>query len=309
MSLPVDSKTFIHTDVPLKSYSTFKIGGVARYFAEPATREELFQVLDFQRIEHLPLLVIGRGSNLLVSDHGFRGLALSLRSFEPAAYSVENGIFLHVSGGMSLFRVALLSQECSLGGAEFLCHIPGTVGGAVVMNAGFGRPNQGYHEIKDILHSFTVIDLNSGVLKTFRREDILFEYRKTHLPNDSLVVEAIFKLNPKPKTEVEAEIKANFAYRNLVQDLRFPSAGSTFKNQKTTSLTSGQMLDRAGMKGMREGGAMVSERHANFFLNVNHATAQDVLSLISTAQKRVFEQFGIQLEPEVRYVGEPVMSS
>lgn len=305
MNLPVDSKTFIHTDVPLKSYSTFKIGGSARYFAEPVTREELFQVLDFQRLEHLPLLVIGRGSNLLVSDRGFQGLALSLRSFESTAYSVESKSFLRVSGGMSLFRVALLSQECSLGGAEFLCHIPGTVGGAVAMNAGFGRPGQGYHEIKDILDSFTVVDLNSGVLKTFRREEVLFEYRNTHLPIDSLVVEAVFKLYPKPKSEVEADIKANFAYRNLVQDLRFPSAGSTFKNPKESSLTSGQMLDRAGMKGMRAGGAMVSERHANFFLNVDHATAQDVLSLISIAQKRVFETFGVQLEPEVRYVGDP----
>ena len=304
MSLPVDLKTSIHTDVPLKSYSTFKIGGQARYFAEPTTREELFQVLDFQRTERLPLLVIGRGSNLLVSDRGFNGLALSLRGFEPASYSVENSRFLRVSGGVSLFRVAFLSQECALGGAEFLCHIPGTVGGAVVMNAGFGRPGHGYHEMKDILDSFTILDLNSGNLKTLRREDILFEYRNTHLPAGSLVVEALFKLHSKPKAEVEAEIKANFAYRNLVQDLRFPSAGSTFKNQKNGSLTSGQMLDRAGMKGMRSGGAMVSERHANFFLNVNHATAQDVLLLISMAQKRVHEEFGIQLEPEIRYVGE-----
>lgn len=303
MSLPVDSKTFIHTDVPLKSYSTFKIGGPARYFAEPATREELFQVLEFQRAEELRLLVIGRGSNLLISDHGFNGLALSLRSFEPTSFSVENERFLRASGGMSLFRLAVLSQECSLGGAEFVCHIPGTVGGAVVMNAGFGRPGQGYHEIKDILDSFTVIDLSSGALKTFRREDILFEYRHTHLPPHSLVLEAVFKLHPKPKSEVESEIKANFSYRNLVQDLRFPSAGSTFKNSKGASLTSGQLLDRARMKGARSGGAMVSERHANFFLNVDHATAEDVLSLISTAQKRVFEEFGVQLEPEVRYVG------
>ena len=305
MSLPVDSKTLIHTDVPLKSYSTFKIGGLARYFAEPATREELFQILEFQRSERLALLVLGRGSNVLISDEGFGGLVLSLRSFEPAWFSVENKCFLRVSGGMSLFRAALLSQECSLGGAEFVCHIPGSVGGAVVMNAGFGRPGAGYREIKDILDSFTVIDLISGAFKTFRREEIEFEYRNAHLPPNVLVLEAVFKLQPKPKPEVEAEIKANFAYRNLVQDLRFPSAGSTFKNPKGYPLTSGQLLDRTGMKGMRVGGAMVSERHANFFLNVDHATAQDVLSLISVAQKRVFEKFGVQLEPEVRYVGNP----
>jgi UDP-N-acetylmuramate dehydrogenase len=307
MSLPVDSKTFIHTDVPLKSYSTFKIGGPARFFAEPHTREELFQVLEFQRAERLPLLAMGRGSNLLISDLGFNGLALSLRNFEPNWFSVEHE-YVRVSGGMSLFRLAVLLQEYALGGAEFVCHIPGTVGGAIAMNAGFGRPGQGYHEIKDILDSLSAIDLDSGTIKTFRREEMLFEYRNTHLPANMLIFEALFKLIPKSKKEVKAEIEANFSYRNSVQDLRFPSAGSTFKNPKNY-LTSGQLLDRAGMKGMRIGGAMVSERHANFFLNVNHATAKDVLSLMAIAQKRVCEEFGVSLEPEVRYVGEPELIS
>lgn len=302
MSLPADLKAPIHTNVSLKSYTTFKIGGPARFFAEPETQDELRHVLEFQRLEGLPLFVIGRGSNLLISDSGFSGLVLSLRKLSPQQYSVDADGLFRAPGGMSLFQLALLSQKHSLAGAEFLCHIPGTVGGAVAMNAGFGRPGQSYREIKDIVGSITVLDLD-GATKTLRREEIGFEYRKTHLPPHSIVLEAVFRLIPKPKSLVEAEIKANFAYRDRVQDLRFPSAGSTFKNPQNSLLTSGQLLERVRMKGMRQGGAMVSERHANFFLNVDHAQAQDVLSLMEIGQKRVFKEFGIMLEPEVKYVG------
>ncbi len=304
MNLPVDLKTPIRTEVSLSSYSTFKIGGPARFFTEPRTREELFQALEFRKIEDIPLLVIGRGSNLLISDAGFQGLVLSLRKLEPDWFSVQTNGLVRVSSGMSLFRLSIISQEHSLGGAEFVCHIPGTVGGAVMMNAGFGRRGQPYCEIKDIIESITVVDLDSnGNLKTLRREEIQFDYRKTSLPFKTVVLEATFQLTPKSKKWVEEEIKANFAYRNAVQDLRFPSAGSTFKNPKGTALTSGQLLERAQMKKVRIGGAMVSERHANFFLNVDHATSQNMLDLIRLAQKRVFEEFGIELEPEVKYVG------
>ncbi len=302
MNLPADLKTPIRTDVSLKSYSTFKIGGPARFFAEPTSREELFRILEFKKAEGLPFLVIGRGSNLLISDAGFSGLALSLRKLDPDWFAVESNGLLRASSGMSLFRLSIVSQEHSLGGAEFVCHIPGTVGGAVIMNAGFGRRGASYYEIKDIVESIVVLDLNSNSIKTLHREDICFEYRRTNLEQNLIILEAAFRLMPKAKQLVQDEIKANFTYRNGVQDLRFPSAGSTFKNPKDSVLTSGQLLDRVQMKKMRIGGAMVSERHANFFLNVDHATAQDVLDLIKLAQKRVFEEFGIELEPEVRYV-------
>lgn len=303
MSLRLDLKVPIHTNVSLKSYSTFKIGGLARYFAEPQTREELFRVLEFQRVEHLPFYIVGRGSNLLFSDSGFPGLVISLRKFEPNHYSIERECLLQVSGGMSLFRVSILSQEHELGGAEFMCHIPGTAGGALMMNAGFGRKGSGYFEMKDIFESCTVLDLNDRLdIKTLTCGDIQFEYRKSSIPNHFLILDVVLHLKPKPSKEVEEEIKANFAYRNSVQDLRYPSAGSTFKNPKGHSLTAGQILDQVQMKRMRIGGAMVSERHANFFLNVDHAKSQDVLDLMAIAQKRAFETFGVQLESEVRYV-------
>ncbi|MBI4000116.1 MAG: UDP-N-acetylmuramate dehydrogenase [Candidatus Omnitrophica bacterium] len=303
MSLPADFRTLIRTDVSLKSYSTFKIGGPARFFAEPETREDLVQALEFQKAEGLPLLIIGRGSNLLIADAGFSGLTISLRKFEPNRYTAEPGGLLSASGGMSLFRLAVVSQEHSLGGIEFVCHIPGTVGGAVVMNAGFGRRDHSYFEIKDVLDSCTVLNLDlGGAIQVLRKQDICFDYRKTNIGSTLVVLEAVFRLTPKSKKLVEEEIKANFAYRNSVQDLRYPSAGSTFKNPRNYPLTSGQLLDRVQMKKMRIGGAMVSDRHANFFLNVDHATSDDVLSLVALAKKRVFDEFGVELEPEIRYV-------
>ena len=304
MTLPAGLKAPIRTDVPLKSYTTFKIGGPARFFSEPCTLDELLQVLEFQRAEGLPLLIMGRGSNLLISDTGFQGMVLSLRKLEPDRFSLKGEGLLSVSGGMSLFRLSMVSQELGLSGAEFVCHIPGTVGGAAVMNAGFGRRGALYQEIKDILESITVLDLDSGgTIRTLRKDQICFEYRKTCFPGNFIVLEVLFRLTPKPKEEVLKEIKANFAYRSSVQDLRFPSAGSTFKNPKGFALTSGQLLDRAGMKKTRIGGAMVSERHANFFLNVDHAKSQDILELMSLAKRRVFEEFGIELEPEIKYIG------
>ena len=301
MSLQVDSKAFIRTNVSLKSSSTYKIGGVAHFFAEPHTQDELIRVLEFRRSEGLRVLVLGRGSNLLISDDGFDGLAISLRQMECERFSVQNQTNLVVSAGMSLCRISTLSQEHSLGGSEFLCHIPGTVGGAIVMNAGFGRRGGAYQEIKDVLETFTAVDLNGNVKEVHHR-DVQFDYRQTNIPQGLIILEAKFRLVPKDKREVEAEIKANFAYRNQVQDLRYPSAGSTFKNPKNSTYTSGQLLDKVHMKKLRIGGAMVSDRHANFFLNVDRASAQDILDLISLAKKRVSEAFGIELEPEVRYV-------
>ena len=303
MTLPVDLKAPVRTEVSLKSHSTFKIGGSARFFAEPETRDELYLALEFRRSEGLPLALIGRGSNLLISDSGFPGLVLSLRKFEPNWYQVEGEGLLRASSGMSLFRLAALTADLELGGAEFVCHIPGTVGGAVVMNAGFGRREHPYREMKDIVEYVTILDLEGNLVKTLHREDISFEYRKTSLDPNWIVLDVRFRLFRRVGKLVRQEIEANFAYRNSVQDLRFPSAGSTFKNPRNSTMTSGQLLDRVSMKKVRIGGAMVSERHANFFLNVDHAKAEDVLALMVLAQKRVFEEFGIELEPEIRFLG------
>ena len=301
MNLRTDIKAPIHPDVLLAPHSTFKIGGPARFFAEPQTTEELSQTLEFRKQEGLAVLVVGRGSNLLFSDYGYNGLVLSLRKLESERAVFLEDSRLRVPSGMGLFRLALLGQQNSLGGTEFLCHIPGTVGGAVVMNAGFSRPGEQWHEIREIVESVTVMSLD-GLTSVLTPEQLGFGYRKSVLTGETIVLNALLKLYPKPANKIEEEIKANFAYRDSVQDLRFPSGGSTFKNPAGHPLTSGQLLDRAGMKGFRSGGAMISERHANFFINIDHAKANDVLKLMAVAKKRVLEQFGVTLEPEIRFV-------
>lgn len=299
MSLQTDFGIPIQNNVPLCRFSTLQIGGPAAYFAEPNHRDVLVPLLEFQKQENLPLLIIGRGSNILFSDDGFPGLVVSLRKFELERIQFSPDGLVKASAGMSLFRISALCQEQGMSGLEFVCHIPGTVGGACAMNAGFGRAGSPYKEIKDVLKSVTVLELVSGKLRVIKRQDIEFEYRKSSLSHE-IVLDATFQLSPSSREQVRDEVKANFAYRNSVQDLRYPSAGSIFKNPKKPAESAGKLIDRAGLCGTRVGGAMISEKHGNFILNVGNAKATDVLQLIELAKSRVFEQFGIELEPEVK---------
>jgi len=200
-----------------------------------------------------------------------------------------------------LIQLSTACEGKGLSGVEFLCHIPGTLGGAVMMNAGFGRPDSGWREIKDILESVTVMAFN-GSVQTIAKEQIEFEYRKTRLPVEGVVLEVLLQLHQQDRKNIQEEVQTNFRYRNSVQDLTYPSAGSTFKNPKGSCFSSGQLLDQAHMKGERAGKAMVSKKHANFILNMGQASARDVLALMTLGRKRVFESFGVQLEPEVKYI-------
>lgn len=301
MSLQAALKAPIQTEVSLRAYSTLKIGGPAHFFSEPETQGELFAVLEFVRREELPLLVIGRGSNLLFSDAGFAGLVLSLRKLDSEHIRFESEELLRAPSGIGLYSLCLLCQKHSLGGTEFLCHIPGTLGGAVRMNAGFGRRGDAWHQIQDIVQSVTVAYRN-GSIKTLAADELGFEYRHSTIDDEMIVLDVLLRLEHKRERDIASEIKANFDYRNAVQDLRYPSAGSTFKNPCDFPLSSGQILDRVGMKGMRLGGAQVSEKHANFFLNVDQAKAVDVLGLMEIAVNRAFEEFGVTLEPEVKWI-------
>ncbi|OGW88584.1 MAG: UDP-N-acetylenolpyruvoylglucosamine reductase [Omnitrophica bacterium RIFCSPLOWO2_01_FULL_50_24] len=301
MNLQASLKAPIYTDVSLKLYTTFKIGGCSKYFAEPRTRSELLSALEFREERGVPLLILGRGSNLLFSDAGYPGLVLSTRKLEIGQMTNLGRGRIRVPAGLGLIRLNLYCKDQGLSGAEFLCHIPGTVGGAVVMNAGFRRRGALWHEMKDIIESVTVMSFG-GTLRELTHRDIRFDYRKTNLGGEDIITEVTLHLESAERQKIDDEIKANFSYRNSVQDLRYPSAGSVFKNPVGSSLTSGQMLERVRMKGMRVGDAMVSTKHANFILNVGQAKSSDVLELMSIAKKRVLEQFGIELEPEIRYV-------
>ena len=291
----------IQSNVPLCRYSTFQIGGPARYFIQPTDREQLLAALDFQKLEGIPYVVVGRGSNVLFPDEGYPGLVISLQKFESSHVYCDSDGIMKASAGVSLFRLSALCQEKGASGLEFTCHIPGSVGGAVQMNAGFGRPGRPYLEIKNVLESISVLTPERK-LSRMASDQIHFGYRTSDL-QDYLILDATFRIEPSTPAKVREEVRANFAYRNSVQDLRYPSAGSVFKNPKSQSrFSSGQLIEKAGLKGARVGGAMISEKHGNFFLNVGGAKAADVLTLIEIAKGRVHEQFGIDLEPEVKII-------
>lgn len=301
MSLQVNARTCVRTDVDLKYCTTFRIGGKAKYFAEPKTPAELSEILAFKRETGLALFVLGRGSNLLFSDNGYSGIVLSLRKFGTQEIRRTAADRLKAEASVDLLKLSLACREYGLGGAEFLCHIPGTVGGAAATNAGFGRPGSPRREMGSILSRVTVMT-RAGEVREMDSSEIAFEYRDSGLRGEYIVLDAEFQLEARPRAEIHSEIRANFDYRNSVQDLSAPSAGSIFKNPEGCKLSSGGMLDFVGMKGVRVEGAVVSRKHANFILNTGDAGSEDVLHLMAVGKKRVYEEFGVELEAEVEYI-------
>lgn len=309
MNSPVASKTsgpkaLLRFDVPLSRYSTIQIGGNARFFAEPSTLEELQKVLHFAREERAPVLGIGKGSNVLFPDEGYSGLVITFIHYEPSKILCDReNQTVTASAGVSLYRLALATQNAGLGGAEFLSHIPGTLGGALMMNAGFSRSPEKKMEIGEIVEEVTALT-PEGEVRTLGRGELRFGYRKSSLEGQ-MILAGRLKLRPSATGEVRAEIQESFGYRNRVQDLRYPSLGSVFKNQGASQGSSGQLIEKAGLKGRQIGGAKFSDKHANFIINVGGARAADVLELIKLAQEKVREKFGVPLEPEIRIIRNP----
>ncbi len=306
MSLPVgsritESKIPLRFEVPLSRYSTFQIGGPARYFSEPTSLEELELLLEFAQQEKLPFLAVGKGSNLLFPDEGYPGLVITFIHFE-ADYMLFNrqDHTVNVSSGVNLYRFSLGCREAGFGGAEFLSHIPGTIGGALVMNAGFSRVPGKKVEIGSLVEEVTVLT-PEGEIRNLAPESLEFGYRRSNLEG-FLVLRGRLKLFPRERQEIHSEIQANFEYRNKVQDVRYPSAGSVFKNPPGGVGTSGQLIEKVGLKGKRIGGAMISPRHANFIVNIGGAKAADVIRLMELTQATVLEAFNVRLEPEVRII-------
>ncbi len=278
--------------VPLARYTTFKVGGPADYLVFPARRQYLLKVLDFLEEEDIAYFPLGGGSNLLVRDGGVRGVVLSFAGLKKI--ELEDGVLV-AEAGVSLARLLSFCLEKGLSGLEFLAGVPATVGGAVVMNAGaFGK------EIKDFLEGLLLYQ--GGELKYFRREELLFFYRGLSLPRGSLVVAAVFRLFSTSPKDVEAAISKFLKIRREKQPLSYPSAGSIFKNPSLAP--AGFLIEAVGLKGMCRGGAEISQKHANFIVNKGGACAQDILALIEIAKERVFREFGIALEEEIRIVGE-----
>lgn len=291
----------IERNIPLSSRTTIRIGGPAAYFAEPRQEQELLQLLRWAQREGLSRFILGNGSNVVFSDEGFDGLVISLRGFrdEFIEFDRDNSI-VTVSAGTLLSKLAHSCQEAGLAGVEFLAHIPGTVGGALVMNAGFSRHVGQRNEIGDLVNEVRAIDAE-GNLKTLSREDINFRYRASDLKKWT-VLDVKLQLWKRSKDKIRQEIKANLECRKKRQDIREPNAGSVFKNPGPPALPAGQLIEKAGMKGKRIGGIEVSAKHANYFVNRGGGTCADFLALMKEVQKAVFDATGITLEPEVQIV-------
>jgi len=274
----------------LKKLTTFKIGGKVDHFIEPRDEAELRRALLFAKRWRKKVFVIGAGSNILAPDRGLTGVVIRLSSADFSKMSVKGNI-IECGAGAYLARFLLTAKDSGLTGAEFLVGIPGTIGGALVMNAGgWGKGIGGL--IKDI----RVMDYN-GSVSVIKKNNAGFSYRNSRL-NRCIILDARFVLKKGKKSAISATIKKYLDYRRKSQDNSLPNAGCIFKNPAQGS--AGMFIDACGLKGKRRAGAAVSVRHANFILNAERAKAKDVLKLIDLVSRNVKEKFGIKLEPEIR---------
>lgn len=288
------AKEQILCEEPMSRHTTFRVGGPADYFVTPDP-EQAAQLLALCKEEQMTCQVIGNGSNLLVGDGGIRGVVLALAG-QAAQIHVE-GSCIRAGAGVLLSQTAQAAARAGLGGLEFAAGIPGSVGGAVVMNAGaYGG------ELKDVL-TYAVVLTPDGRQLTLSGEELELSYRHSCIPERGLtVLQARFQLLEKPQDEIKALMEDLKQRRIQKQPLEYPSAGSTFKRPQ--GYFAGKLIMEAGLAGFTVGGAQVSEKHCGFVINKGNAAAADIRSLIEQVQQRVFEHSGIRLETEVKYMGE-----
>lgn len=281
------------TDVLLKDYTSFKIGGNADVMVFPDTVSRLSAVFSFTKKENLPVLVIGKGSNMLVDDDGFKGVVINTCRLDKIELIDDETIYCQ--SGASLSKLCRFALEHSLTGLEFAFGIPGTAGGAAYMNAGaYGG------EMKDILVSCEHI-LSDGIGAKFNAEELDLRYRHSvYSDSDMIITALILKLKKGDKAEIKAKMDELMSKRRDKQPLEYPSAGSTFKRPE--GYFAGALIEQCGLKGFTVGGAQVSEKHAGFVINIGSATAADVCAVVKHCQQTVFEKVGVMLEPEIKII-------
>ncbi len=281
----------VRFDAPLSLCTSIKVGGVADVMLFPKSASDIVAALEIMNRHRLPFFVLGKGSNLLIRDGGIAGVVLQIGS-NRIARSGETGLV--ADAGVSYPRLSIMALSCGLSGLEFAAGIPGTVGGAVVMNAGIPA-----EETASVLSEIMLVREN-GCTEVVKRSDIPFEYRRSQLPA-GIVTSASFHLTPGPKEQILAKQQRLLAHRRETQPLSEPNMGSVFKNPEGT--TAGALIESVGLKGYRIGDAQVSPRHANFIVNCGEATAHDVWALIHTIGEKVERECGVTLALEVRVVG------
>ena len=279
---------------PMSKHTSFRIGGPADLFVQPANEEELWNALHLARQEKVPFFIVGNGSNLLVSDEGFRGMILHTGGMLKDI-SVEGDV-IYAQAGALLSTVAKTALEHGLAGMEFAAGIPGTLGGAVCMNAGaYGG------EMKDILLDAEVLT-QEGERLVLPVEELNLSYRHSVIfEKNYVVLAAHIRLSRGDTAEIKNRMNELAGARRDKQPLEYPSAGSTFKRPE--GYFAGKLIQDAGLKGYTVGGAQVSEKHSGFVINRGGATAEEVRFLIRQVQQKVRSQFGVELEPEVRMLG------
>ncbi|BAL82902.1 UDP-N-acetylenolpyruvoylglucosamine reductase [Selenomonas ruminantium subsp. lactilytica TAM6421] len=285
----------IMLDAPMSEHTTFKIGGPADCLLKPANLGETQKILQLVKEYELPLTFVGNGSNMLVRDKGIRGVVVN---FADTINTIKvEGTKMTVGAGALLKDVAEAAAKHSLAGMEFACGIPGSMGGAVFMNAGaYGG------ETKSVVKGVRAVT-REGEIKTYALDELELGYRHSIFQsNGEAIVEVELELTPGSEEEIRAGIADYTNRRESKQPLEMPSAGSTFKRPE--GYFAGTLIDQTGLKGLSVGGAQVSTKHAGFVVNKGGATAADVVNLIHEVQKRVKEAHGVELQPEVRMIGE-----
>lgn len=296
MNFPVEKLPNIEfkKNEPLSKYTFTKTGGNADVLAFPKTREELVEIVNTARQNDVKITVIGNASNLIIKDGGIRGIVIILPNFKNI--HVDNN-FVTAEAGATIINTTIAAQKAGLTGIEFAAGIPGSVGGAVFMNAGAYDG-----EIKDVFESAEVL-LPDGEIKHFDHSEMEFGYRHSLIQeNGGIVISATFKLIPGDKEKIQEKMDHLNELRRSKQPLEYPSCGSVFKRPKDHY--TGPLIIKAGLQGKIVGGAQVSMKHAGFIVNINHATATDYMNLIHLIQRTIKEKFDIDLQTEVRIIGE-----
>lgn len=284
----------ILVDEYLYRHTYTKLGGKADFFITPDTYEEVQNIVRYCNETKVPFFLIGNGSNLIVKDGGIRGIVLSLQKLNKISVREHEVI---AQSGAAIIETSRKALEASLTGLEFACGIPGTVGGALFMNAGaYGG------EVKDCLKDCLVVDRDGNIV-TRKLEDLDLSYRHSNIgENGDIVLEATFQLKPGNYEEIKAVMDDLTYRRESKQPLEYPSCGSVFK--RPPGYFAGKLIQDSNLQGTRIGGAEVSKKHAGFIVNIDNATATEYIALIKHVQKTVKEKFGVTLEREVRIVGE-----
>lgn len=279
-----------------KNIRLLEFGGPADIYLKATNIEDIKHIVQFVKENNIPLSIVGNGSNLLVKDNGIRGIVLKPDIQSIEIEEQENKIYITSGAGVPLPKLAIEMGKKSYTGLEFAAGIPGTIGGAVRMNAGaYGS------EMKDIVINTTYIDLD-GNIKVISNAEHEFEYRKSiFAKNKFIILNTKIELTRGQRTEIEEKMCDNMKSRKEKQPLDAPSAGSTFKRKE--GIIVAKLIDEAGLKGFSIGGASISSKHAGFVINTGNATAKDVLELIEYVQKIIYEKFNIEIEPEIEIIG------